>query len=254
MQAQWNPLISSMQLVQRGPVTPAVRTRTWEQLLSEIQSSRDRPSAAMWVNPGKEIDHRTSLCSFFLLQSLQFFPGPPRLGKFKKHDESALENSHGFPFCPSPVPHQHTLLCWKIVSRIGRHIYMTAFFRWISSREQTFVLLLATWLHFRTGRVLKISFYWRGTQYFSFLSSGFLNFHLSPVKHEILCCFPCTHHLVSLLCLYWCPHLPLEYSSHSPLSHGHSPASTKCQSSSTISSIFSDLFFIGLVLLPNFLL
>lgn len=47
MQSQWNPLISGIQLAQRGPVTPAVRTRTWEQLLSEIQSSRDRPSAAM---------------------------------------------------------------------------------------------------------------------------------------------------------------------------------------------------------------
>lgn len=47
MQSQWNPLISGIQLAQGGPVTPAVRTRTWEQLLSEIQSSRDRPSAAM---------------------------------------------------------------------------------------------------------------------------------------------------------------------------------------------------------------
>lgn len=67
MRAQWIPLISSMQPVQKGPITPAVRTRTWEQLLSEIQSSVDRPSAAMRVDPGKEVDHRTSLCFFSLL-------------------------------------------------------------------------------------------------------------------------------------------------------------------------------------------
>lgn len=66
MQAQWDPLISGIEFVQRGPVTPAVRTRTQEQLLSWIQSSRDAlPSAAMW-QPGKEIDPKSSFIPFLI--------------------------------------------------------------------------------------------------------------------------------------------------------------------------------------------
>lgn len=61
MQAQWDPLISGIQLEHRGPVTPAVRSRTQEQLVSGVQSSRDRPSAALGENPGREVD-RSHLC------------------------------------------------------------------------------------------------------------------------------------------------------------------------------------------------
>lgn len=87
MQAQWDSLISGIQLVHRGPVTPAVRTRTWEQLLSGIQFSRDRPSAAMWENPGKENNHKTSLCSSSLHQLLLFSSVPSHLVEREKQDE-----------------------------------------------------------------------------------------------------------------------------------------------------------------------
>lgn len=116
MQAQWDPLISGIEFVQRGPVTPAVRTRIQEQLLSWIQSSRDAlPSAAMW-QPGKEIDPKSSFIPFLITS---FFPCPLANLRSKM---TVLENFHDFlplflilPHCTSSSIGKH--LCQKYVIR-----------------------------------------------------------------------------------------------------------------------------------------
>lgn len=48
--------------------------------------------------------------------------------------------------CPHSTTPAHTQLHWKIVSRVGRQIYMAGSFSWIITIKQTFILLLLTWL------------------------------------------------------------------------------------------------------------
>lgn len=74
MQAQWDPLISGIEFVQRGPVTPAVKTRTGSSCFLESSPLGMHSICCHVTGPGKEIDPESSLYSFSLPSSS--FPVP----------------------------------------------------------------------------------------------------------------------------------------------------------------------------------
>lgn len=193
--------------------------------------------------------------SFPLLQSLWIFSHPPHLGTLEKHEESTLENSCAFPLLSFPYPRSTTSVYpapWTKLFQSRQQTYFASFFSWVSTRGQTCILLLITWLCILGLEAsLKSHFIEEKPKIFHSLSlySGpslfwcqpdFLNFQLSSVKPQITCWFPYSYHLFLLLCLCLYPyilmcssHSPLfqsQYHNHSLISHCHNPTSPYSQS------------------------
>lgn len=106
MQAQWDPLISGIEFVQRGPVTPAVKTRTGSSCFLESSPLGMHSICCHVTGPGKEIDPSHLYIPFPYPPVLFLSPCKPEL------QDDVLPRSSPFP---------HSTPCTS--SSIRKHLF-----------------------------------------------------------------------------------------------------------------------------------